>query len=280
MAFSSAEDRVDTDSFEAILAVLGGDSHWREYIRPACAEARKNIPERAFQVLPPDDYKKELAKIDPKATAADTPGVTNKREGYIRMEGYFGTKSREAMLGFCLHETVHLVSHRPGRGGQLHSTAIGPLGEGLLEGLVELVTTDILITQKIKLADPKRRGHEKRVPVVEELMGTYGIGIPLLGPVLFRGDFERFHRIMEAAFTTAGWMEVQRLTTSNNPAGAKKRMQELRAVEERVHPGAFQTRLKQAGPVTITPPAMTPPPIPARPYVWHRGMSPPPPVRY
>lgn len=277
MAFSSAEDRVDSDSFEAILAVLGGDSHWREYIRPACAEARKNIPERAFQVLPPDDYKKELAKLDPNASPTNTPGVTSKREGFIRMSGYFGTKSREAMLGFSLHETVHLVSHRPGRGGQLHSTAIGPLGEGLLEGLVELVTTDILTTQKIKLADPSRRGHQKRVPVIQELMTTYGIGVPMLGPVLFRGDFERFHRTMEAAFTIAGWMEVQRLTTSNNPDGAMKRMRELRAAEERAHPGAFKTRLQQAAPTAA---AITPTATPERPYVWHRGMSPPPPVRY
>lgn len=278
MAFSSAEDRVDDDSFEAILTVLGGDSAWREYITPALAEARKNIPKRAFQVFPPDDYRKELAKIDPQATAADTPGITTKTDGVIRMEGYFGTKSREAMLGLSLHETVHLVSHKPGRSGQKNSSAIGVLGEGLLEGLVETVTTDILMKQKIKLADPSRRGHQKRVPVVQELMTTYGIGTQLLGPVLFRGDSERMFRLMEAAFTTAGWLEIQRLTTSNNPDGAKKRMGELRAAEERAHPGAFAARLKQAGPAVAVPPAVKQSSA-ERPYVWHRGMSPPPPVR-
>lgn len=243
MAFSSAEERVDDDAFEAILAVLGGDSPWRAYVRPACAEARKNIPKDVFQVLPPADYIKALALIDPKATASDTPGITNKREGYIRMEGYFGTKSREAMLGLSLHEVVHLVSHRPGRAGQQHSTAIGVLGEGLLEGLVELVTCNILTAQKIQLADPKRRGHQKRVPVVVELIKVYGIGVSWLGPVLFRGDYQKFHRLMDAAFTTAGWMEIQRLTTSNNPDGAKRRMGELRRAAEKAHPGVFQTQL-------------------------------------
>jgi hypothetical protein len=243
MAFTSAEDRVDNDSFEAILTVLGGDSPWRDYVRPACAEARKNIPKDVFQVLPQAEYIKALAQIDPKATASDTPGVTNKKDGYIRMEGYFGTRSREAMLGLSLHEVVHLVSHRPGRAGQQHSTAIGVLGEGLLEGLVELVTCNILTAQKIQLADPKRRGHQKRVPVVVELMKGYGVGVGWLGPVLFRGDYQAFHRLMDAAFTMAGWMEIQRLTTSNNPDGAKRRMGELRATAEKARPGAFKTQL-------------------------------------
>ncbi|HWA58840.1 MAG TPA: hypothetical protein VG692_16395 [Gemmatimonadales bacterium] len=262
MAFASAEDRVDEDSFEAILTVLGGDSAWRDFLRPACAAARKNIPERPFRVVPQAEYATELAKLDKKATPNDTPGVTNKRDGIIWMQGYFGTKSREAMLGHSLHEAVHLVSHIPGRAGKQHSTAMGVLGDGILEGLVECVTTNILNTQKIALADPGKRGHQQRVPVVQELISTYRIGIPILGCVLFRGDTERFFRLMESAFTTAGWLEVQRLATSNNPDGAKRRMGELRAAEEKAHPGNFKSKLQQAAPTAINTPApyRSPPP--------------------
>lgn len=246
MAFTSAEDRVDDGSFKSITAILGGDSPWKYFITPALEVTLRNVPSDVFQVLPPREYKTELAKIDPKADEAHTPGITDKKSGIIRMKGYFGTQSREAMLGLSLHETVHLISHKPGKSGR--STAFGFLEEGLLEGLVEKVTTDILIAQKITLADSRKRAHQQRVPVIEELLATYRIPLYLLGCVLFKGDFERFFRLMEAAFGGPGWQEIKRLTTAENPAKARTRMAELRAVEEKAHPGAFSTKLKQAGP--------------------------------
>jgi hypothetical protein len=249
--FSDAEERVDSDSWDDIVAVLIGESSWKFSIRAATEEALKNVSSNVFEVLPPDEYKKVLAKLDPKANPNDTPGVTDKKEGRIHMSGYFGTKSRESMLGLSLHEAVHLISHRPGKSSKQHSSAIGVLGEGLLEGLVELITTDILSTQGITLASPKKRGHQQRVPVVIDLMSTYGITISMLARPLFRGDSEQLFRLMEAAFTTAGWIEVQRLTSDNNPNGAIRRMAALRAAEEKAHPGAFRTRMQQAGPRVV-----------------------------
>ncbi len=282
MGFKSAEDRIDDDSFDAVWAVLTGDSSWKEFIGPAAEACKKNMAKRPFRVVPPADYAPELAKLDKTATPNDTPGVTDKKNGIAWVQGYFGTKSREGMLGHGLHELVHLISHKPGVSGEDSSVAVRQLAAGLLEGLVELITTDILTTQGIKLADPKKRGHQKRVPVVEELINVYGIGPSILGPVLFKGEYERLIRITEAAFSTAGWMEIKKLTTSDNPDGAKKRMRELRAKEEAANPGAFDARKKQSGPVKITPPSVTPPPKPpagSGSGAVHR-MSPPPPVRY
>lgn len=170
--FSTAEDRIDSGSFGDIVAVLTGESPWKSWIRPATEAALKNVPDNVFEVLPPDDYKKVLAELEPRENPNDTPGITNKRSGRIHLSGYFGTRSREAMLGHSLHETVHLISHQPGRGTQPHSSAVGVLGEGLLEGLVELITTEILTAQGITLAAAKRRGHQERMRVVTELMGT------------------------------------------------------------------------------------------------------------
>lgn len=249
MAFTSAEDRVDSDSFKSITAILGGASPWKSFITDALTATLANVPGDVFQVLPPSEYVTALAKIAPKADPEHDPGVTDKPNGQIRMKGYFGTASRESMLGLSLHETVHLISHKPGKGGS-HSSAFVFLEEGLLEGLVERVTTDILTAQNIALASSKKRGHQERVPVVDELMSTYGIGVPLLGPVLFKGDFDRVFRLMEATFGQDGWREVKRLTTANNPSKAKTRMAELRAAEEKTNPGGFKAKLKQAGPST------------------------------
>lgn len=238
MGFKKADERIDSDSLDAVWAVLVGDSSWKEYIRPAAEACQKNMARQPFRVVPPADYAPELAKLDKTASPIDTPGVTDKKNGIVWVQGYFGTKSREGMLGHALHELVHLISHEPGVSGKDHSTALGLLGNGLLEGLVELITSDILTTQGIALADSGKRGHQKRVPVVQELMDVYGIGSRFLGPALFRGD-QRLFRIAEAGFTTAGWIEIQRLTTSDNPDGAKRRLKELRAKEEKANPGKF-----------------------------------------
>lgn len=249
--FSSAEDRVDSDAFDDIKAVLTGESPWKGWLRPATEAAMKVVPNRVFEVLPPEEYKKVLATLEPKANPNDTPGVTNKKAGRIHMSGYFGTKSREAMLGHSLHEAVHLVSHQSGVSTQPHSSAIGVLGEGLLEGVVELITTEILNAQGIALAAAKRRGHQERVQVVEEWMRSYEVTREMLAPPLFRGNSEQLYRLTEAAFTAAGWLEIKRLATDNNPGAAIRRMGELRAAEEKAHPGAWRTRLQQAGPRVI-----------------------------
>jgi hypothetical protein len=278
MAFKSAEERVDEDAFDSVWAVLIGDSSWKEFITPAADITKKNLPKRPFRVVPPAEYAPELAALDKSADPNDTPGVTDKRKGIVWVQGFFGTKSREGMMGHALHELVHLVSHKQGMSDQDMSTAKTALGSGLLEGLVELITTDILTTQKIKLAESNHRGHQKRVPVVQDLMATYGIGGSILGPALFRGETERLIRITEVAFSTAGWMEIKRLTTSDNPEGAKRRMAELRAKEEKANPGAFDTRKKQAGPAKLTPPTIRVVPVPVF-NSSHYGMSPPPPIR-
>jgi hypothetical protein len=164
---------------------------------------------------------------------AHIPGVTDKRAGIITMQEFFGKNSHQTFLGAALHEAVHLVSHPPGRSEKQHSTAWGILGEGLLEGLVECVTRDILTAQGIALARPGLLGHQKRVPVARELLRS--LSVPLLARVLFGGDFQQFLMVMNHTYSPAGWTEIKMLTTANNPARAIQRMSELRAVEEQRH---------------------------------------------
>jgi hypothetical protein len=273
--FKTAEDRVDEDAFEAVLTVLAGKSPWQDYIGPALDETRKNLAKHPFRILPEAEYKVELAKIDKKADPATTPGITSKQEGFILLEGYFGTKSRETRLGLALHETVHLISHRPGRAGRPHSTAFPVLGEGLLEGLVELITTDILNEQKIKLADPKGRGHQARVPVVEALLS--GTSIPLLARVLFEGEFGLFFEVMNSTYSGPGWIEIQRLTTADDTAGAIRRMKELGEAEEKRHNERLKQLIQQIPQPTASQQTRA---GTGTGFIWHKGMSPPPPVRY
>jgi hypothetical protein len=270
--FRSAEDRIEEEDFESVLSVLCGTSPWRDFVVPALAEARKSLPSRPFRILNRADYETEFRKID-KGDPDGSPGITNKKDGVILMLEFFGVKSRATRLGLALHEAVHLVSHRPGRSGKAHSTAYPVLGEGLLEGLVEVVTSDILRAQQITLASPEGRGHQKRVPVAEELIRT--LNIPCLAKVLFAGDYSVFFQVMTATYTGPGWIEIQRLTTADDPAGAIRRMNELRAAEARNNKARLERLMRQVPKPTAGQLAG-----PDRGFTWHRGMSPPPPMKY
>lgn len=229
----SAEDRIYEDDFEAVLGVLVGAPPWQEYIRENLRVARQNLPRRPFRIVSNKEFTQTMGALGKGGDIAHTAGVTDKRTGVITMQEFFGVNSRATFLGAALHETVHLISHPTGRGRQPHSTAWPILGEGLLEGLVECITRDILSAQGIALARPEWRGHQQRVPVARELLRN--LGVPLLARVLFAGDFHQFLMVMNHTYSPAGWTEIKRLTTANNPDRAIQRMNELRAMEEQRH---------------------------------------------
>jgi hypothetical protein len=146
------------------------------------------------------------------------------------MQEFFGINSRATFLGAALHEAVHLVSYPPGRGNQPLSRAFRILGEGLLEGLVECVTIDVLNGQGIALARPEWRGHVKRVPAAVALLRK--LGIPLLARLLFGGEYQQFMQLMHNTYSVPGWEEIKRLTTANNPERAIQRMGELSRAQQ------------------------------------------------
>jgi hypothetical protein len=228
--YRSGEDRIYEEDFEAVLAVLAGPSPWQEDIRESLRIARHNLPRRAFRIVNSDEFVRTMRALGESGDMTHIPGVTDKRAGIITMQEFFGKNSHQTFLGAALHEAVHLVSHPPGRSGKQHSTAWGILGEGLLEGLVECVTRDILSAQRIALARPSLLGHQQRVPVARALLRS--LSVPLLARVLFGGDFQQFLMVMNHTYSPAGWVEIKMLTTANEPVRAIQRMSELSAIEE------------------------------------------------
>jgi SAM-dependent methyltransferase len=241
--FRSAEDRVYEDDFDAVLAVLAGDSPWQEYIRESLRVARQNLPRRPFRVVNSEEFVRTMQALGESGDMTHIPGVTDKRAGIVTMQEFFGKNSHQTFLGAALHEAVHLVSHPPGRSGKQHSTAWGILGEGLLEGLVECVTRDILTAQRIALARPGLLGHQQRVPVARALLRS--LSVPLLARVLFGGEFQQFLLVMNHTYSPAGWTEIKTLTTANNPARAIQRMSELSAMEEQRHTEELKRRFNR-----------------------------------
>lgn len=219
MGYSSGGDPVQDFEFGDVLDVLGGRSPWQSYIAPNLQIA-KSSP-KSFTVLDTDAFKQKTGY------GTSVPGVTYKKTGDIIMQQW-GAAGR-TYLGAALHECVHLVSD-PARQGTPDSTALLPLGMGLLEGLVEAITEDILTAQGMSLASDRMRGHQKRAPIVRELLKT--TSIPFFARVLFQGDSAQFNMVMEYIYSKAEWNRIRAFATAERTQDALQLMQKARAAQE------------------------------------------------
>ncbi len=235
--FQSAEEPVFEGGFNSVLKVLAGPSPWQQYILPNLAIARKNLPAKPFSIVSLREYSDLLTNRGITGSDRNIPGFTDKQTGAITMQEW-GPNTKSTFLGAALHEAVHLVSHPPQQ-RSVNSTAFGILGQGLHEGMVECVTLDILLAQRIALAKPSMRGHQQRLQVAVALLRT--LSIPLMARVLFGGDRSQFEAVVHHTYSVNGWHEIKTHTTNNDPKLALERMKFWRADQQRV----FRIRLQQ-----------------------------------
>jgi hypothetical protein len=223
--FTKGDDPVGRDDFDAVVAVLQGESRWQRFIveniemaqlGPADAKELK-FKDGTFKIdkgsVNPDgtnDFKVDTRSLGLDDLPSDAAGVTDKLHSKIIMKEWDG--ARRSYLLAVLHECVHLISD-PASGGTRYSTAHSHLGGGLLEGLVEAITEDILVDQKIPLPrDPGMIGHPQRVPIVRELMAQSDSS--LWGWLLFRGNPRVVNDFIKS-YSLAGWTRIKNMAVLN-----------------------------------------------------------------
>jgi hypothetical protein len=226
LGFHSGEERVY--GANGALEVLARRSPWQSYILPNLKIAKSS--RWSFTILPISQF------VERTGQSRNVPGWTDKQTGEIIMQDWSGSDSPShtpwTYLSAVLHELVHLVSHPPNQGAP-HSTAMQYLGTGLLEGLVEVVTEDILTAQHIALARGRMRGHQERVPIVRNLMET--TGIPFFARVLFEGDGCQLTPVMEFTYSRAGWNGIRAQATNYQTRMALDLIRDSRARQEEEH---------------------------------------------
>jgi len=240
--FKSAEEPVLEPGFNSVLKVLAGPSPWQEYILPNLGIVKKKLAAKPFSIVTLREYSDLLDNRGIKGTDRNIPGFTDKQTGTITMVEW-GPNTKTTFLGAALHEAVHLVSHPPQQGAA-NSTAWDILGQGLLEGMVECVTLEILLAQRIALAKPSMRGHQQRLKVAVALLRT--LSIPFMARVLFGGQKDPFEPVVRNTYSWNGWDEIKTLTTNNDADRALERMKFWRASQQRVHQIRSQQQFQQA----------------------------------
>lgn len=207
--FKSGDDRVSDfdDDFKDVAAVVGTGSRWIPYLGKNVQIAIDAIKYHSFNVVSSGDFQKL-------GQDADAAGLTDKQTGKITLLEFFGVNSHAALLVAAVHEFVHLVSHPPKQGVSM-SSAKGFLGEGLHEGLVQVVAEDILDAQKI--TPSKHKAYEARVAIVRRLLDL--TDIKPFGNALFQGQIADL-RFMHDMYTIREFQKIQKFAKVNDSKSA------------------------------------------------------------
>jgi hypothetical protein len=201
--FSSASERISQieDDFTGVCEVLAGRSPWQEFIRPNIGPALKKYPGHTFNIVSAQVFG-QRGGLD-----AETQGLTDKVKPEIVFVEIF-EHGAQTLVVYALHEMVHWVSHPPEQGAKI--TAWGFLGDGLGEGLTQVVTEDILDDQNISQHRPAI--YSERVAIVRKLIERFSV--QPFGEALFRGRYQALKPLSDTY--GLGFNQIRTLATANN----------------------------------------------------------------
>lgn len=202
--FGSAAERISIfeDDFEGVCQVLAGTSRWRQYITPNLADGLKAYGSRRFRIVSAEEFGRYYA-MEP-----NDLGYTNKIKAEMVLKELF-KGSLESTMTAALHEMVHWVSHPPKQGKQV--TVLGFLGHGLMEGLTQVVTEDLLQDQGI--AQSPYPAYAERVAIVRKLIERFKVAP--FGEALFQGRVNALQPLLDT-YGSAGFREISELATKND----------------------------------------------------------------
>jgi hypothetical protein len=208
--FKSAGERISSyeDDFKDVWAVLAGDSVWIEHFRNNLPIAWKAAPHE-FHFLNANDFARQGRK--------DTLGITNKMTGNITLLDISTNNAQFASMGAALHELVHLVSAPATQGKKI--TIFEALGEGLMEGLTQVVTEDILAKQHIESWSEHKYG--ARASIVRSLIALFKDGVGMFGRALFLGRGSELSPLPQR-FGVQGFADIKTAATMHDLSVIKK----------------------------------------------------------
>ena len=160
---------------------------------------RDNIKSYTFKVDSERDFKWDSERLELNLPA-DVWGVTDKKTGTILLR-MSEPRTEAGFLLAGLHECVHLVSDPVVRRAA-GSAAKLFLDYGLLEGLVEVVTEDVLIGQGISLPANDLKGHVERTTIMRALIEP---DIDPWARLLFQGNSTDFVEHMSSIYGRRNW---------------------------------------------------------------------------
>jgi len=201
--FSKAGERVsiNEDDFDGVNQVLAGKSRWQDFISPNVAPALKKYPGHTFNIVSAQVFG-QTGGLD-----SETMAFTDKVNAKIVFVEIFKGEA-QTMVFAALHEMVHWVSHPTDQGKRI--TAWGALGDGLGEGLTQVITEDIFDGQGI--AQYYKPVYADRASIVRKLIERFDISP--FGEALFKGRPQALQPLLDTY--GSGLQKIKGLASANN----------------------------------------------------------------
>ena len=171
---------VGEDDAPHLLSILAGPSSYQKYLVRAMAQRATTVPKRFLRVVTSvsGEVPKHLQDLFTSSAGRKTGGTIDRWTRTVYVVAAPGLRA-ETRLEYAIHECVHLFAHphAPTR-QQCPQPCIGTFqkafGLGFGEGLTQVITEDIMATQKISLYY-RDRPYDAFATVMREVVKVFGL---------------------------------------------------------------------------------------------------------
>jgi hypothetical protein len=223
--FSSAERNITEKDAPRIFAILGGPSPWQQFLQRNLAAHKKDLPARPMRIVTDGEFAKSYRGVFGQPPPADAQGFVDRGNATIFLREFPVRNFNQTKVGLALHEAVHLFSHPPGRSNRLRATVYALLETGLLEGLTQIVTEDILAAQCISPLRAEWQAYKEYIPVARKFIQVFTPAV--VADAYFNGSVTPLISAITRRWSVDAFRRVRQLTNQKKPEQALQAIQTL-----------------------------------------------------
>ena len=216
-SFTAERDITENDT-AFILGILGGPSPWQTYLQSNLAAHRRDLPAKPIRVCDEGEFAGGYRRVYGQPAPADAQGFVDRRNAMMILKEFPQRNFGKSKVGIALHEAVHLFSHPPGRSNHVRATVFALLEHGLLEGLTQMVTDDILSTQCISPLRDRWQPYKKLTPIARRFMQA--LSPRIVADAYFLGRVNPLIDLIRIKWTTPSFVRLRELANREDTPAA------------------------------------------------------------
>lgn len=228
-SFSSAERDITDKDAAPILTILGGPSPWQQFLQQNLATHRRTLPAKPIRICDEREFASSYRRVHQEAPSADTQGFVDRRNGMMILKEFPIGNIGKSKVGIAVHEAVHLFSHPPGKSNRIRATAFSLLGPGLLEGITQMVTDDILRTQCISAMRSQWQPYKEVTAIARRFLASFSQ--PVVGNAYFQGDINQLLNLIQIKWTERWYVRLRDLADRKQMKAALSMIDTLDSAE-------------------------------------------------
>jgi hypothetical protein len=170
-----------------------------------------------MRICDENEFARSYQRVYGERVPVDAQGFVDRRNGMMILKEFPARNFGKTKVGLALHEAVHLFSHPAGKSNQTRGTAFSLLNSGLIEGITQMITDDILAEQEFSPLPERWQAYGLLTPIAREFVRSFS---PLVAEAYFNGAILPLFNAIQARWTMPAFQRVAELANQKqkNPA--------------------------------------------------------------